>query len=196
MHFEPTRAMRDLDRITSQLLSGTRVPLSMPMDVWREGDVYHVALDLPGVQPDSIDINVERNTLSVTARRESSFGQSQGDGGDGGGAGAASDDRPQVVVAERPQGRFSRQLVLGQSLDVDAVQADYSAGVLHLTIPVRQEAKPRRVQISQSDQGGGQPRLMRGESRQEGRSTSTSAETGSISGETQSASSQGRPTRV
>src|SRR3954468_5704178 len=191
MHFEPIRAMRDLDRITSQLLSGTRVPLSMPMDVWREGDVYHVAMDLPGVQPDSIDINVERNTLSVTARRESSFGQAQGDGGD---SGTASDDRPQVLVAERPQGRFSRQLVLGQSLDVDAVQADYSNGVLHLTIPVRQEAKPRRVQISQSDQGGGQPRLVRGESRQEGQSTS--AEARPTSGETESASSQARPTPV
>src|SRR3954451_14082271 len=127
MHFEPIRAMRDLDRITSQLLSGTRVPLSMPMDVWREGDVYHVAMDLPGVQPDSIDINVERNTLSVTARRESNFGQARGEGD--GEAGTASDDRPQVIVAERPQGRFSRQLVLGQSLDVDAVQADYSSGV-------------------------------------------------------------------
>src|SRR4051794_18991473 len=191
MHFEPIRAMRDLDRITSQLLSGTRVPLSMPMDVWREGDVYHVAMDLPGVQPDSIDINVERNTLSVTARRGSSFRQAQGGGGD---SGTASDDRPQVIVAERPQGRFSRQLVLGQSLDVDAVQADYSNGVLHLTIPVRQEAKPRRVQISQSDQGDGQPRLMRGESPQEGQSTS--AEARPTSGETESASSQARPTPV
>ena len=189
MHFEPIRAMRDLDRITSQLLSGTRLPLSMPMDVWREGDVYHVALDLPGVQPDSIDINVERNTLSVTARRESIFRQADGDGGD---TGTASDDRPQVVVAERPQGRFSRQLVLGQSLDVDAVEADYSNGVLHLTIPVRQEAKPRRVQISQSDQGGGQPRLVRGESTQQGQS---SAETQSSSGAAQSAPSQAQPTQ-
>lgn len=185
MHFEPVRAMRDLDRITSQLLSGTRVPLSMPMDVWREGDLYHVAMDLPGVQPDSIDINVERNTLSVTARRESIFGQTQGDGAD---PGTGSDDRPQVLVAERPQGRFSRQLILGQSLDVDAVQADYSNGVLHLTIPVRQEAKPRRVRISQSDQGEGQPRLVRGESREDGGSTS-----GSTSGERQSASSRARP---
>lgn len=188
MHFEPIRAMRDLDRITSQLLSGTRLPLSMPMDVWREGDVYHVAMDLPGVQPDSIDINVERNTLSVTARRESIFRQADGDGG---GPDTASDDRPQVIVAERPQGRFSRQLVLGQSLDVDAVQADYSNGVLHLTIPVRQEAKPRRVQVSLTDQGGGQPRLVRGESSQQGQSTS--AETQSSSGATQSAPSQAQP---
>src|SRR5256885_2237737 len=124
MHFEPTRAMRDLDRITSQLLSGTRVPLSMPMDVWREGDVYHVAMDLPGVQPDSIDINVERNTLSVTARREGSFAQAQGDGGD---SGPARDHPPNPRTGDprtaRDPGPLIRELADSAELTVRALGA-------------------------------------------------------------------------
>ena len=112
MHFEPFRSMRDLDRLSSQLLSGTRVPLAMPMDVWREGQAYHVALDLPGVDPDAIDLRVERNTLTVSAQRQPLF--------------AAPADRPtseqgsdrdpsdgaqtQVLVAERPMGTFTRAI--------------------------------------------------------------------------------------
>jgi HSP20 family protein len=174
MHVEPLRAMRDLDRFTSQLLSGTRVPLPMPMDVWREGDQYHVAMDLPGVEPDSIELNVERNTLTVTARREGRFGS-----GTGSGAGSGSEDGGiQVLVAERPQGRFSRQLLLGDSLDVDSVRADYADGVLHVTIPVKQAAKPRRIEIGRPEDGG-RSRVIQGE-RQE--TPSTSQQTASASG--------------
>ena len=136
MHYEPFRALRDLDRVASQMLSGTRVPMSMPMDVWREGQTYHVELDLPGVDPDSIDLQVERNTVTVTAQRQATFG------GDGSGT-----DR-QVVVAERPQGSFSRQLVLGEGLDTEAVQAEYSNGVLHLTVPVAQASQPRKINVT------------------------------------------------
>jgi HSP20 family protein len=142
MQFEPFRSFRDLDRLSSQLLSGTRVPMAMPMDVWREGQTYHVALDLPGVDPDGIDLSIERNTLTVTAERRAPF-----DGG-----GGQEESAPQVVVAERPQGSFSRQLVLGEGLDSEAVRADYSNGVLHLTVPVRQAAQPRRIQVGKSSQ--------------------------------------------
>jgi HSP20 family protein len=179
MHFEPFRSsMRELDRLSSQLLSGTRVPLAMPMDVWREGQTYHVALDLPGVDADSIDLRVERNTLTVSAQREAPFGTRQGEqtGQPGPAAGSqlsgdsGGQSQIQVLVAERPQGSFSRQLVVGEGLDTDAVQADYANGVLHLTIPVAQAAQPRRIQVSQSAGQGGQPRVIEGGGDQQGRS--------------------------
>jgi HSP20 family protein len=138
MHYEPIRALRDLDRMASQMLSGTRVPMSMPMDVWREGQTYHVELDLPGVDPDSIDLQVERNTITVTAQREATFGGDE-----------AATDR-QVVVAERPQGSFSRQLVLGEGLDSEGAQAEYTNGVLHLTIPLAQASQPRKINVTAS----------------------------------------------
>jgi HSP20 family protein len=140
MHYEPFRTLRDLDRVANQMLSGTRMPMSMPMDVWREGQTYHVELDLPGVVPASIDLQVERNTLTVSAQRQPSFG-----GGEG-------TDR-QVVVAERPQGSFSRQLVLGEGLDSGAVQAEYTDGVLHLTIPVAQASQPRKINVTSGRSG-------------------------------------------
>lgn len=145
MHYEPFRALRDLDRMATQMLSGTRVPMSMPMDVWRQGDTYHVELDLPGVDPASIDLQVERNTLTVSAQRTPSFETDD----------AADADR-KVVVAERPQGTFSRQLVLGEGLDGTGVQAEYTNGVLHLTIPVAQASQPRKINVqagaSQADE--------------------------------------------
>jgi HSP20 family protein len=135
MHYEPFRSLRDLDRVANQFLSGTRLPMSMPMDVWREGQTYHVELDLPGVDPDSIDLQVERNTLTVTAQRQAGFSRD------------ASEER-QVVVAERPQGSFSRQLVLGEGLDTARVEAEYTDGVLHLTIPVAQASQPRKINVT------------------------------------------------
>ena len=160
MHFEPFRSFRDLDRLSSQLLSGTRVPMAMPMDVWREGQTYHVALDLPGVQADSIDLRVERNTLTVSAQRQTSFGAA---GGGGAAEGQGGGGQVQVVVAERPMGSFTRQLVLGEGLDTESVQAEYDDGVLHLTIPVAQAAQPRRIQVGQRGQGQDvQPRVIEG----------------------------------
>jgi HSP20 family protein len=160
MHFEPFRSLHDLDRFTSQLLSGTQVPHAMPMDVWREGQTYHVALDLPGVDADAIDIHVERNTLTISATRQPAF-RAMGGGGnpDAGGEQAQT----QVLVAERPQGSFTRQLVLGEGLDTSAVGADYSNGVLHLTIPVHQAAQPRRISVGVSRKEGGQPRVIEGD---------------------------------
>lgn len=142
LRFEPFRdSFRDLDRLTSQLVSGTRTPALMPMDAWRSGDTYHVELDLPGVDPGSIELTVERNSLNVQAHRAAGFG-----GGD-----------EQVIIAERPQGSFSRQLVLGEGLDTEQVRADYSDGVLHLTIPVAQSSKPRRIEVGRSGGEGQQP---------------------------------------
>jgi HSP20 family protein len=151
MHYEPFRALRDLDRAANQMLSRTRMPMSMPMDVWREGQTYHVELDLPGVDAAGIDLQVERNTITVSAQRQASF---EGEG---------SDDR-QVVVAERPQGSFSRQLVLGEGLDSERVQAEYSDGVLHLTVPVAQSNQPRKINVTagragQAGAGGTDPSI-------------------------------------
>ncbi len=166
MHFEPFRSFRDLDRLTGQLLSGTQVPMAMPMDVWREGQSYHVALDLPGIDADSIDVRVERNTLTVSAQRQAPFAGQQGQSGQQSQGGQQS-GQAQVLVAERPQGSFTRQLVLGEGLDTGQVSADYTNGVLHLTIPVAQSAQPRRISVGQGAAGGGQPRVIEGQSQQQ-----------------------------
>jgi HSP20 family protein len=153
MHFEPFRSLHDLDRFTSQLLSGTQVPHAMPMDVWREGQTYHVALDLPGVDADDIEIHVERNTLTISAKRQPAFRATGGE-----------PSQSQVLVAERPQGSFTRQLVLGEGLDTSSVEADYSNGVLHLTIPVHQAAQPRRISVGVTNRDeGAQPRVIEGD---------------------------------
>ncbi len=125
---------RQVDRLTNQLLSGTRTPMGMPMDVWQGDDGYHVALDLPGVDPSSVEITTERHVLTIRAERRSEFQQGQN-----------------VLVAERPQGRFTRQLQLGDSLDTQNVSARYANGVLHLTIPMAQAAQPRRIEVKQAD---------------------------------------------
>lgn len=141
LRFDP---FRDLDRLTSQLASGVRTPALMPMDAWKSGDAYHVALDLPGVDASSIDLTVERNSLTVQAQRQAAFGEGE-----------------QVLVAERPQGSFTRQLVLGEGLDTEQVQADYSNGVLHLTIPVKQSSQPRRISVAQGGSSSGeQPKVI------------------------------------
>jgi HSP20 family protein len=148
IRFDPFRdPFRDLDRLTSQLVSGTRTPAPMPMDAWRSADGYHVALDLPGVDPGSTELTVERNSLTVQATRQAMFGE-----GD------------QVLTAERPQGSFTRHLILGDDVDAENVRTDDSNGVLNLTIPVKQTAEPRRIEIGhdKDKQGGGrdQPQVI------------------------------------
>jgi HSP20 family protein len=125
--FDP---FRELEELRQQLVSGGRTPRSFPMDAYRRGDEFFVHLDLPGVNPDSIDVTVEGQTLTVTAERR--FEQREGD---------------QLIVSERPQGRFSRQLRLGASIDSDNIRASYEGGVLTLSLPVAARAKPRRVEI-------------------------------------------------
>jgi HSP20 family protein len=130
-----TDPFRDLDRLTQQLISGagtTARPAAMPLDAWRDGDEFFVELDLPGVDPASIDIDVERNVLTVRAERPV----------------RATD--ADLITAERPRGVFSRQLFLGDALDTEHVSARYDAGVLCLRIPVAERAKPRKVQVETS----------------------------------------------
>lgn len=131
LRFDPFEdPFRQLDRLANQLASGTRTPMGMPMDVWQADDGYHVALDLPGVDPNSVDITTERNVLTVRAERRPDY--SEGDN---------------VLAAERPQGSYTRQLQLGETVDVDNVRASYSDGVLRLTIPMAQAAQPRRIEV-------------------------------------------------
>jgi HSP20 family protein len=132
-----TDPFRELDRLTQQVLgtAGTLArPSAMPMDAWQQGEEFIVELDLPGIDPASIDLDVERNVLTVKAERP-----------------ALPADR-ELLAAERPRGVFSRQLILGDTLDTDRVQADYHAGVLTLRIPVAEKAKPRKIQINQADE--------------------------------------------
>lgn len=125
-----TDPFRDLDRWTQQVFGTAARPAVMPMDAWRDGDQFIVEFDLPGVNEDSLDLNVERNALTVRAERP------------------ALDQNREMVSAERPRGVFSRQLFLGENLDPDKIEASYHDGVLRLTIPVAERAKPRRIEIS------------------------------------------------
>ena len=130
-----TDPFRELDRITQQVFgtSGTTArPSFMPMDAWRDGETFVVEFDLPGVDPDSIDLDVERNVLTVKAERPL----------------RATD--AELVAAERTRGVFSRQLILGDNLDTEHIAAAYDAGVLTLRIPVAERAKPRKIAIATS----------------------------------------------
>lgn len=126
-----TDPFRELDRLTQQLLGDAARPASMPMDAFQEGDTFTVELELPGVDPESIDLDVERNVLTVKAERRPGWGR-----------------EAEVVVAERPSGTFSRQLFLGENLDTERIDASYDAGVLRLRVPVAEHAKPRKIAIT------------------------------------------------
>ena|SRR5215213_6496613 len=132
-----TDPFRDLDRLTQQVFGTATRPVFMPMDAWRSGDVFHIEFDLPGVNTESIDLDVERNVLTVRAER--------GQGTDTNGT--------EMLAAERPRGVFSRQVILGDNLNLDAVEASYHDGVLHLTIPVAEKAKPRKISIDSGSNG-------------------------------------------
>jgi HSP20 family protein len=135
-----TDPFRELDRLTQQALGAAGTwsrPTAMPMDAWRSGDTFVVAFDLPGVDPDAIELGVERNVLTVKAERRPS----------------ADAEQVEMQVAERPLGVFSRQLFLGETLDTEHIAASYEAGVLTLRIPVAERAKPRKISISATDGG-------------------------------------------
>ena len=135
MRFDP---FRELDRL-AQTSWPARVP-TLPLDAYRDGDRFIVHVDLPGVDPGSIDLTVEQNVLTVSAARRWERGESQ-----------------EILVQERPQGAFSRQLFLGDSLDPDRIEASYDNGVLTLTVPVAEQAKARKVEIST---GGSKPEAI------------------------------------
>ncbi|MDX3540864.1 Hsp20/alpha crystallin family protein [Streptomyces sp. MB09-01] len=129
-----TDPFREMDRIVQQLsgTSGTwSKPSVMPMDAYREGDEYVIAFDLPGVSTEAIDIDVERNMLTVKAERRP----------------VAKADSVKVELSERPLGVFSRQIMLADTLDTERIKADYDAGVLTLRIPIAERAKPRKISI-------------------------------------------------
>jgi HSP20 family protein len=134
-----TGPFREFDRLTQQVfnnVAGTwSRPTAMPMDAYRAGDEFVVAFDLPGVDPDAIELNIERNVLTVKAERRPTV----------------TDESVEMQVSERPLGVFSRQLFLGDTLDADRIKADCDAGVLTLRIPIAERAKPRKIEV-----GGGQ----------------------------------------
>lgn len=125
-----TDPFRDLDRVAQQVFGTPARPAAMPIDAYRDGERFVVHLDLPGVAPESIDLTVERNVLTVHAER-----------------GRATKESQELVIGERPHGTFSRQLFLGESLDTERISATYTDGVLTLEVPVAERAKPRRVEV-------------------------------------------------
>src|SRR3982751_4777801 len=136
MLLRTTDPFRDLDRLTQQLLGTTNRPAVMPMDAWREGDRFVIEFDLPGVAKDSIDMDVERNVLTVRAERVARNGDWE------------------ALASERPKGMFSRQLVLGDNFDLDHIEAGYADGVLRLVVPVAERAKARKIEISGAGASG------------------------------------------
>jgi HSP20 family protein len=128
MHFDP---FRDLERLTEQAFGYGRGPRALPMEAFRRGDGFLIALDVPGVDPSDVDVSVERNVVTVRAHREPLH--NQGD---------------ELIVDERPAGDFSRQFFLGENLDAGKLTAEFSNGVLLLRIPVAEASKPRKVEIA------------------------------------------------
>ncbi|HEX8487822.1 MAG TPA: Hsp20 family protein [Propionibacteriaceae bacterium] len=128
-----TDPFRDLDRLTQQVFGTVARPAIMTMDAWRDQDTFVVEFDLPGIDVNSIDLDVERNVLTVRADRPVREGIEE------------------LIAAERPRGVFSRQLMLGDNLDTERIQASYQAGVLRLEIPVAEKAKPRKITVNAAD---------------------------------------------
>ena len=128
-----TDPFRDFDRLTQALMGSTGRPGTLPMDAFRDDGRFVVQLEVPGVDAGSIDLTVEKNVLTVTAERKPTYGEAE------------------RVVGERAYGTFSRQLFLGETLDTERLTAEYDAGVLTITIPVAEQAKPRRINISRGD---------------------------------------------
>ena len=137
LRFDP---FRDLDRMAEQLLGvpagSPRVPRFMPMDLYRSGDHYVLHADLPGVDPGSIDVSVDNGTLTLTAERS-----------------GRTEESVQWIASERFAGRYMRQLSLGDGIDADRIAATYENGVLTVTIPMAEKAKPRRIEVQARDTG-------------------------------------------
>lgn len=125
---------RELDRLSQELLRGTLArPVALTMDAWKDDETFVVEFDIPGVDSDSIDLDIERNVLTVTAERQS-----------------RTREDVEVIAEERTTGTFRRQVMLSDNLDPDAAQAQYTNGVLTVRIPVAEKAKPRKIEISSS----------------------------------------------
>jgi HSP20 family protein len=134
MRFDP---FRELGRFTQEAFGTLAHPAVMPMDAYRDGDQFVVCFDLPGVEASSIDLTVENDVVTVAAERQWQRPEDN-----------------QVIAAERPQGRFSRQLFLGESLDTEHLEARYDNGVLTVIVPVAEQAKPRKIEIGVGSDSG------------------------------------------
>jgi HSP20 family protein len=143
LRFDP---FRDLDRLASEMVGASRVPQAMPMDCYRSGDTFYVHFDLPGMDADSLEVTAENNTLTVRAQRH-----------------PTAPEGATYLASERLSGVYSRQLVVGDGLNLEEIDADYRDGVLTLTIPVAEQAKPRRIEVARRDTGRGQ--VSQGEQR-------------------------------
>ena len=131
MRFDP---FADFDRLTRQMMGGPNTRSNyMPADAYRKEDRFYLHIDLPGIDPESIDVTVEKNTLTVSAERR-----------------WERDGEEQLMLNERPTGSFSRQFFLGESLDTDSIEAGYDHGVLTLAIPVAETAKARKITVNTS----------------------------------------------
>ncbi|HEY5841116.1 MAG TPA: Hsp20 family protein [Mycobacterium sp.] len=128
-----TDPFRDLDRLAQQVMGTAARPAVMPMDAWRAGEEFFVEFDLPGINADSLDLDVERNVVTVRAERP------------------GIDPGREMLATERPRGVFSRQLVLGENLDTENIEASYHGGILRLRIPVAEKAKPRKIAIGRGN---------------------------------------------
>lgn len=126
--FDP---FQEMDRLMNQVLGQQRASATMPMDLFRSGDHYVLNVDLPGADPGSIDVAVDDRTLTIRAQRT-----------------ARTEDGVQWLAKERPVGTYARQLTVGRGLALDKITASYQDGVLSLSIPVAEEAKPRRIQVN------------------------------------------------
>jgi HSP20 family protein len=135
IRFDP---FRELDRWANEMMGAARAPRLMPMDVYRHGESYVLRFDMPGIDPDSMDVVAEQNTLTIRAERRHD-----------------APEGAEYVVSERPSGAYSRQVILGDGLDVDTIRADYHDGVLTVTIPVAEQAKPRRIDVGRTGSGSG-----------------------------------------
>jgi len=126
-----TDPFRELDRMAQQVFGTHNRPAAMPIDAFRHGEEFIVQFDLPGVAPESIDLTVERNVLTVHAERHREVAEDA-----------------ELLIGERPHGTFSRQLFLAETLDTERLAADYVDGVLVVRLPVKEQAKPRRVSVT------------------------------------------------
>ena len=131
LRFDP---FRDFDRLAAEVLGTARTPSLMPMDCLRVGDQFVVRFDLPGIDADSLEVSAENQTLTVKAERT-----------------RRDPEGSAYLISERPSGTYSRQLVLGDGLAVDDIGAEYRDGVLTLTIPVAEQAKPRKIEIRRGE---------------------------------------------
>jgi HSP20 family protein len=142
IRFDP---FRELDRWANEMMGAARAPRLMPMDVYRYGESYVLRFDLPGIDPDSMDLVAEQNTLTIRAERRHD-----------------APEGAEYVVSERPSGVYSRQIMLGDGLDVETISAEYHDGVLTVTIPVAEQAKPRRIDVGRADTGASNPNVITG----------------------------------